>query len=130
NFMNEGFYDASFTRYFDWQALTSSMGMTGSAAGLADFIQANRKGLQIAQAMHDTATCNERQYLRCMDGVLARQRVDGKLLWSQGGYLYGMSALFLLDEKGRMLIWLGAGTATSRAEARRYIEREFLAGRS
>ena len=130
NFMNEGFYDASFTRYFDWQALTSSMGMTGSAAGLADFIQANRKGLQIAQAMHDTATCNESQYLRCMDGFLARQRVDGKLLWSQGGYLYGMSALFLLDEEGRMLIWLGAGTATSRAEARRYIEREFLAGRS
>ncbi len=113
NFMNEGFYDKNFVQYFDWHALRGSMGMTGNALGLARFLRDNRRQLEFARQMHsETARCEETLSEGCYNGFLERRRLaDGRLFWNQKGYLYGMSAIFVMDENGNMIIWLGSGMA-------------------
>lgn len=128
NFMHQAFYDPGFTRHFDWQALRSSMGLTGNARGLARFIHRHRDRLALSRSMHDAAiACDETRPLSCFDGFLERKRVDGRLLWTQGGYLYGMSARFLLVPDGQMLIWLGAGDSVPRTLARDFLQQQLLA---
>lgn len=111
NFMNEGFYDEHFVEYFDWYALRGSMGLTGNALGLARFLRNNREQLEFARQMHSkTRGCEETKPEGCYDGFLERRRLsDDRLMWNQKGYLYGMSSMFVMDELGNMLVWLGSG---------------------
>lgn len=119
NFMNQGFYDGDFPRYFDWSALRAPMGMTGNAMGLARFIHQHRDALALALAMHDDhIPCDAANPEKpCFDGFLERREVQGKTLWMQRGYLFGMSAIFLMDEPGNLLVWLGAGESSPLAAA-------------
>lgn len=112
NFMHAGLTspDASFVQRLDWQAARAPMGLTGNAGGLARFIHAHRTHLALAQRLRDdTIPCDAAQTMACYDGFLNRVDVDGQRLWQQGGYLYGMAALFVLDEAGNFIVWLGAG---------------------
>lgn len=119
NFMHQGFYDENFPRYFDWSALRAPMGMTGNAMGLARFIYKQREALALARAMRDDSIlCDAGDpEMRCFDGFLERREVRGKTLWMQRGYLFGMSAIFLMDEPGNLLVWLGAGESSPLAAA-------------
>lgn len=112
NFMHAGLTspDAGFVQRLDWQAARAPMGLTGNAGGLARFIHAHRAHLALAQRLRDDAiSCDAAQTMACYDGFLNRVEVDGQRLWQQGGYLYGMAALFVLDEAGNFIVWLGAG---------------------
>jgi D-alanyl-D-alanine carboxypeptidase len=110
NFMNQEFYDAGFVRYFDWHALRTSMGVTGNAAGLSRFIAENRGLIGLSQSMKsEPLSCNEGAAESCYNGFLERRKIDGVTLWNQKGYLYGMSGIFVIDEQGNFMVWLGAG---------------------
>jgi D-alanyl-D-alanine carboxypeptidase len=111
NFMNEPLRGPAFVDDFDWRALKAPMGMTGHAAGLARFIAAHRGILALAPGMHDgSVACNERVPESCYDGFLERRRIGDTQVWLQRGYLYGMSALFLVDQQANFIVWLGAGS--------------------
>ncbi|MDH6591369.1 D-alanyl-D-alanine carboxypeptidase [Variovorax sp. TBS-050B] len=114
NFMNEGFYDENFVRYFDWHALRGSMGLTGNARGLAQFIWNNRSDLRFARQLHIQADprCEAGLAEGCYDGFLERRNLkDGAVIWNQKGYLYGMSSMLVADEKDNILVWLGSGSS-------------------
>ncbi len=128
NFMHENFYGPDFVQHLDWHAARAPMGLTGSAAGLARFIQDHRPLLALAQGQRDDAVpCDARRKGSCYDGFLNRVEVDGQPLWLQGGYLYGMAALFALDEAGNFIVWLGAGEGRPLSAAQERIQRALLA---
>ncbi|RUR66876.1 class A beta-lactamase-related serine hydrolase [Variovorax guangxiensis] len=127
NFMHNEFYGPDFVRYFDWTALRASMGMTGNAQGLARFVIDHRPLLDLAREMRDNSIrCDETKPENCQDGFLERRRVGSTQIWVQRGYLYGMSALFLMDATGNFLIWLGAGDMNPPLLAYEYVEAGFL----
>lgn len=129
NFMHNELHGPEFVDHFDWQALRAPMGMTGSAQGLARFIADNRPLLDRSRGMHDPSIpCNETVPESCQDGFLERRRVGDQQVWLQRGYLYGMSALFLSDDAGNFIVWLGAGDVGQPLRASEFIERAFLKG--
>lgn len=110
NFMHNEMRGPEFVEHFDWQALRAPMGMTGSAQGLSRFVADYRALLDFARGMHESdMTCNATLPGGCMDGFLERRRLGNVKVWQQRGYLYGMSALFVMDEAGNFLVWLGSG---------------------
>lgn len=127
NFMHNEMRGPEFVEHFDWQALRSSMGMTGSAQGLARFAADNRTLLDFARGMHDPAIpCNEALFESCMDGFLERHRLGDAIVWQQRGYLYGMSALFVMDKAGNLLVWLGSGEMNPLTLASDFLARALL----
>lgn len=129
NFMHAGLTspDAGFVQRLDWQAARAPMGLTGNAGGLARFIHAHRAHLALAQRLRDdTIPCDAAQTMACYDGFLNRVEVDGQRLWQQGGYLYGMAALFVLDEAGNFIVWLGAGEGRPLTAAPQQIRQALL----
>lgn len=129
NFMNEPMRGPEFIEDFDWRALKAPMGMTGHAAGLARFITAHRKLLALARGMHDSrVACNEEVPESCYDGLLERRRVGATRVWLQRGYLYGMSALFLMDQQGNFIVWLGAGSQNPLTLATDFLGKALIEG--
>lgn len=128
NFMHQEFFDEGYTRYFDWHAVRAPMGMTGSAKGLARFIHQYRDLLAVARSLHgmDDAPCDETQNESCFDGFLERRTVNGKTVWRQRGYLYGMTASFMTDDAGNFVVWLGAGESRPILAAHENLEKVFL----
>lgn len=112
NLMHEGLtgYGEVFLDAIDWEAARAPMGLTGNARGLARFIVRNKGALSIAKSMRDDSiSCNDEVVGSCFDGFLNRLKVRDQVLWQQRGYLYGMSAVFILDENDNFIIWLGSG---------------------
>lgn len=129
NFMNEPVQGPDFIRLFDWQALKAPMGMTGYASGLARFIADHRAILLLARGMHDASVpCSEQLPASCQDGVLERRRAGDAVVWMQRGYLYGMSALFVLDKQGNFIVWLGAGSTSPLTLASDFLAQALIEG--
>lgn len=127
NFMHHERRDADFVKHFDWHALRAPMGMTGNAHGLARFIADHRSLLEVARGMHDSSVrCDETVPESCQDGFLERRRVGDHRVWVQRGYLYGMAALFLTDDAGNFIVWLGAGDLRQPLRAYAFVEQAFL----
>lgn len=127
NFMHQEFYGPDFMRYFDAKALRTSMGMTGNAKGLAQFVHDNWTSFMQFHAMRTSAiSCNEAdQNEECFDGVMRRKVVDGKQVWEQRGYLPGMGAVLLIDKQGNLLIWLGSGEPKDKLKNSSYLTEQF-----
>lgn len=127
NFMHNEMRGPDFVKHFDWQALRAPMGMTGSAQGLAHFVADHRALLDFARGMHDPGiSCNDAVLESCMDGFLERRRLGNITVWQQRGYLYGMAALFVMDEAGNFLVWLGSGEAKSLTESADFLSRALI----
>lgn len=129
NFMHVGLTSpgADFVQQIDWHAARAPMGLTGNASGLARFIQDHRPQLALAKNMRDdTILCEPQKQLECFDGFLNRIQVNGQWLWQQGGYLYGMSALFVTDEAGNFIVWLGTGEGRPLTAAPQRIQQVLL----
>lgn len=132
NLMHEGLTSPSynFVQKLDWLAARAPFGLTGNAVGLARFVHDNRPLLAVAQGLRDDSmACNEKVQASCYDGFLNRIELDGHTLWQQGGYLYGMSALFALDEAGNFIVWLGAGEGRPLSAAAQHIRQVLVQNR-
>ena len=128
NFMHQDFYGPDFKKYFDWPSLRTSMGMAGSAKGLAQFLRDNWKTLTLFKDLKDTSIpCDPTKINSCYDGIMERQAINGKTVWSQHGYLPGMGAIILTDDSGNLLVWLGAGVSKNRIDNLNYLKKQFLA---
>ncbi|RMX09367.1 class A beta-lactamase-related serine hydrolase [Allofranklinella schreckenbergeri] len=130
NFMHQEFYGPDYTRHFDWQALRAPMGLVGNARGLARFLLDNMETVEVSRSMRDDRiACEESKVESCFDGFLERRRLkNGKQLWRQNGYLFGMTAAFIIDEKNNFLVWLGTGESRPIQVSRFHIEQAMLNG--
>lgn len=129
NFMHGGLTspDANFVQRLDWYAARAPMGLTGSASGLARLMHDQRPLLAVAQGQRDDhIACNPQRNAACYDGFLNRLEVEGRTLWQQGGYLYGMAALFVMDEAGNFIVWLGTGEGRPLSAAPQRIRQALL----
>lgn len=111
DFRNSPFYDASYARYFDFPALSSSAGLSGSAVGLAQLLGrvAGRKPLNILSRPDEGCDATAFDRCRTLGAVVLRWPGSPWVLYSHGGTLYGMSARVVLDAQGGVLVWLGNG---------------------
>lgn len=127
NFMYSNFYGPEFIQNIDWQAARAPMGLTGNALGLAKFIKDHRDALELAKSLRDDSIpCDASKSFSCFDGFLNRIEINGKTLWQQAGYFYGMSALFVMDENDNFIVWLGAGESRPLSAARQSIYEALL----
>jgi D-alanyl-D-alanine carboxypeptidase len=112
DFRNSNHYGASYSKYFDLPAVSSSAGLSGSAAALARAVRPmvlrQSFGLTSATMPPD---CNPAALRSCYGyAFFTVQSADGRLrLHVQPGLLYGVSALVIADSEGGVVVWLGNG---------------------
>ncbi|MEY1662599.1 serine hydrolase domain-containing protein [Isoalcanivorax beigongshangi] len=112
DFRHAGFYTDDYYRYLDFSALSSSAGLSGSALGLARLLAdlSSKKRLALAREF-PSGSCDPAAKMSCYgNAMFFYQKPDSALsVWVQQGYVFGTSALALLDDRGGLLIWLGNG---------------------
>lgn len=112
DFRHTGFYGEDYYHYLDFQALSSSAGLSGSAKGLVRLLGGLRQRDRLMVLPDRLPTgCDIVKKRNCYGLALFPYRQDDNapLLWVQQGYLFGVSSLIVLDEQGGVLVWLGNG---------------------
>ncbi len=112
DFRNSGFYGADYWRYFDFQALSSSAGLSGSASAFASLWATLRdeRGFSVEHAAAEEI-CEPDRLRGCYGyGVFSYRKPNSALtLQVQPGFLYGSPSALLLDNYGGVTVWVGNG---------------------
>lgn len=113
DFRYSDFYGSGYYKYFDFYALSSSAGLSGSAIDAASEIKRmiNRSPLNILSFSVPDG-CDAKSFSRCYGLVLSIYKPSGgalKLL-IQNGFLPGTSSAAIIDDRGGITVWLGSGT--------------------
>ena len=112
DFRFENFYDKNYYKYFNFYALSSSAGLSGSATDLANlvsrFIKTEPLSILDGDMYH---SCTAAKIQSCYGYGLFRYQPDESdmPLYLHGGKLPGNPAVISVDPEGGVLIWLGAG---------------------
>jgi len=111
DFRHENFYMEDYYQDFDFKALSSSAGLSGSAIDLAKLVKnsLDEGPLTILDGDMETG-CDPTQVQECYGYGLYRYQPEGeKPLYIHGGKLPGAtSAIIVTPDKG-VLVWVGAG---------------------
>lgn len=112
DFRNSGFYGADYWRYFDFQALSSSAGLSGSASAFASLWATLRdeRGFSVEHAVAEEI-CEPDRLRGCYGYSVFSYREPGSALTLQvqPGFLYGSPSVLLLDNYGGVTVWVGNG---------------------
>ncbi|WHI48267.1 serine hydrolase [Microbulbifer sp. VAAF005] len=112
DFRNSPIYGKGYTSQFDFNALASSAGLTGSAVALASAVLPMLDQVPM-NILSDTSsrTCDMETAIRCYGFGLYtyRSTAGGLKVFVQPGRLYGMSGTLLIDEYGGVTVRLGNG---------------------
>lgn len=114
DFRNGDFYTDSYYRLFDFQALSSSAGLSGSAGALAEALHAT---IQIEEphllSAATPAQCDHSKMFECYghSGSYYRQADNPLQLFIQGGLLPGVTSSAVLDSEGGITVWISAGVS-------------------
>lgn len=112
DFRHENFYMEGYYENFDFQAISSSAGLSGSASDLARLVK-NSLGQEPLTILGGDmmSDCDPTEIQECYGYGLYRYQPEGeKPLYIHGGKLPGAtSAIIVTPEKG-VLVWLGAGS--------------------
>lgn len=113
DFRHTGFYGPDYWQYFDFNALSSSMGLSGSARALAELLASLGEGADhpLIQAPVEPI-CDETVKRGCFGYALFRYRPADQdlLVHVQPGLLYGAPSLAVIDEHGGITVWVGNGS--------------------
>lgn len=114
DFRNSGFYGPDYWKYFDFHALSSSMGLSGSAVAFATLLASlkDKNGeLAVTQAPVEPI-CDETVKRGCYGYAAFRYRPEGAalLVHVQAGFIYGAPSLAIVDEHGGVTVWVGNGS--------------------
>ncbi|CAD5107955.1 hypothetical protein PSEWESI4_02238 [Pseudomonas carbonaria] len=112
DFRNSDVYGEWYSKYFDFNALSSAAGLSGSAEALARVV----RGMVLRSSLNLTSydvspDCDETVLRSCYGYAFYKLRKPKRdfYIHVQPGFLYGMSAVALVDSKGGVLVWLGNG---------------------
>lgn len=112
DFRNSGFYGADYWRHFDFQALSSSAGLSGSASAFASLWATlrNDQGFSVEHAVAEEI-CEPNRLRGCYGYGVFRYQEPGiaLTLHVQPGFLYGNPSVLLLDNYGGVTVWVGNG---------------------
>ncbi|RMH95656.1 class A beta-lactamase-related serine hydrolase [Pseudomonas songnenensis] len=112
DFRNSNFYGDDYWRYFDFQALSSSAGLSGSASALASLWATLRdqRGFSVEHAAAEEI-CEPNRLRGCYGHGVFSYRESGSTLTlhAQPGFLYGSPSVLLLDNHGGVTVWVGNG---------------------
>lgn len=111
-FRFENFYTSSYYEKFDFQALSSSAGLSGSARDLARLISKALDAEPLTILGGDMESgCDPGETQACYGyGVYRYQQEEAEIpLYIHGGKLPGNPTAIIIDPQGGVLVWLGAG---------------------
>ncbi|WP_188636157.1 serine hydrolase domain-containing protein [Halopseudomonas pertucinogena] len=130
DFRHSGFYGEDYWRYFDFKALSSSAGLSGSAMALAELLSSLRTNgrFAVTQAPAEDI-CRENVFRGCYGySVFSYQPSAERLrIHVQPGLLYGAPSLAILDDEGGVTVWVGNGTRASGSSTDAMLEQLYAA---
>ncbi|AFP29822.1 serine hydrolase domain-containing protein [Marinobacter sp. BSs20148] len=109
---NENFYTKNYFKNFDFNALSSSAGLSGSASDLAILVKKSLENGPLTILDGDmNNTCDPSVIQECYGfGVYRYQLTPETMpLFIHGGKLPGATSAVIVDPRGGVLVWLGAG---------------------
>jgi len=121
DFRHESFYMEDYYKDFNFDAISSSAGLSGSASDLARLVHKALDASPLTILDGDMESgCDATKIQECYGYGLYRYQPEGaKPLYIHGGKLPGAtSAIFVTPNKG-VLVWLGAGVPPSGASSLR-----------
>ena len=114
DFRHTGFYSENYYRYLDFNALSSSAGLSGTANALVSWLADQRKKGQLTVTETVLSeNCDFTIKRNCYNfSLFTYNKKQKKLIVQvQQGYLFGSPSTLLLDDQGGILLWLGNGAA-------------------
>ncbi len=113
DFRNSNFYTEHYYQHFDFPALSSSAGLSGSALGLMKVLSAMplRQPKNLLSPAPYVADCDKGRYEGCYGYAVMpyRSRNSPLTLYVQSGFLVGTASKAVFDSEGGITIWLGSG---------------------
>lgn len=113
DFMNSGFYTEDYYLYNDLESGASTLGLSGSATGLAEwFSREVLTNTAVSEGLlkWDPSPSCDLSSVKCyMSGFAGYQSVVGKRYFVHTGKLYGASSLIVVSDQNDVLVWLGNG---------------------
>jgi D-alanyl-D-alanine carboxypeptidase len=112
DFRNSEFYGEDYSRHFDFAALSSSAGLSGSASALAALLaELHRAGKGPLTHFDVEPDCDRGKLRGCYGyAVFPYQASDAYLrVHVQPGFLYAASSVAMLDDRGGVTVWVGNG---------------------
>lgn len=112
DFRNDSFYTETYHKFYDFYAISSSAGLSGSASALARLVSemlANPGSMLRAPSSY--ANCDEAKFRGCYGYAFYKyqQSTSNLVVHIQEGYLHGSSSVVIADDKGGVLVLLNAG---------------------
>jgi len=114
DFRNSDFYGEEYYKFFDFEALSSSAGLSGSAIALARDVRRMLRREPLTLLSGDMKSdCNPDIVRECYGYSFYRYHQPDKYLelYIQGGQFPGNTTLVIVDSKGGVFSWLSAGQA-------------------
>ena len=122
DFRYSDFYQENYHEFFDFPALSSSMGLSGSASALASIVSRvkNRGPLSVTN-YQPSGVCDKKRIMHCFGAGLSHYKPedDGGTFYVQSGLVYGAASQLVIDGHGGVLVWLGSGMSGNSAESSR-----------
>jgi D-alanyl-D-alanine carboxypeptidase len=109
---NENFYIEDYFKNFDFYALSSSAGLSGNASDLALLVKESLESGPLTILDGDMESgCDPEAVQECYGYGVYRYEPDpaSMPLYIHGGKLPGATSAIVVDPKGGVLVWLGAG---------------------
>lgn len=114
DFRNGDFYTDSYHRLFDFEALSSSAGLSGSARALVHTLDeiTNDAKSQLLSG-EPPIGCDESKMFECygFSGSYYQEADHPLRLFIQGGLLPGVTSSAVLDSEGGVTVWISAGVS-------------------
>lgn len=124
DYRNSNFYNETYSRFFDFHALSSSAGLSGSASGLALLLQS-----MLAQADPGLGSadrkegCRVTEHRSCYGFAFYEYQKPGSdlVVHIQPGFLPGVTPVAIVDSEGGITVLLTSGAALNRTDANELI---------
>jgi len=119
DFRHENFYTKGYYEHFDFQAISSSAGISGNASDLARLVKNSLDSGPLTILNGDMKSdCDPTQVQGCYGYGLYRYQPKGKEpLYIHDGKLPGATSAIIVTPKKGVLVWLGAGSAPPGSDA-------------
>jgi len=113
DFRHENFYMENYHTKFDFEAISSSAGLSGSAPDLARLVASSLQQGPLTILDGDmSGGCDSSEIQECYGYGLYRYQPEGKEpLYIHGGKLPGATSAIIVTPNKGVLVWLGAGAA-------------------